>query len=315
MIGRNDPCWCGSGKKYKKCHMHEDAGRAAKKNGREARMVKSPEELEGMRRAGEFNGRLMDYVREQVKPGVSTAHLDRLAYDYTLDHGHKPACLGYHGFPKSVCTSINDVVCHGIPSTKEVLKDGDIVNVDLTTIVEGFHADSSETFMIGEVSDKARHLVEVTAIALLRGIDAVGPNVPLIEVSKAIEPYVKSQGCSVVRQYTGHGVGRKFHEFFTVYHHVDPDADDIVLRPGMTLTIEPMINLGSWKVVTDRVDGWTVRTRDGSLSAQFEHTIAVTETGAEILTLTPSQRRTGGILNVDGIALNIAGNTISRREN
>lgn len=266
-----------------------------------------------MRRAGEFNGRLMDYVRTLVKPGVSTAGIDRLAHEYTVDHGHTPACLGYHGFPKSVCTSINEVVCHGIPSPEEFLKEGDIVNVDLTTIVEGFHADSSETFMIGEVSPAARHLVHVTANALLRGIEAVQPGAHLSEIGKAIEPYVTAEGCSVVRQYTGHGIGRKFHEFFTVYHHVDPDADDIVLRPGMTLTIEPMINQGSWQVVTDRADGWTVRTKDRALSAQFEHTIAVTETGAEVVTLTPSQRAAGTILNVEGIALEGAVNALDRR--
>jgi methionyl aminopeptidase len=166
--------------------------------------------------------------------------------------------------------------------------------------------------MIGEVSPAARHLVKVTATALIRGIAAVRPGAALIDIAEAIEPYVQSQGCSVVRQYTGHGVGRKFHEFFTVYHHVDPDVDDITLRPGMTLTIEPMINRGSWKVVTDRVDGWTVRTRDRSLSAQFEHTIAVTDTGSEVLTLTPSQRRTGTILNVKGISLDVAGGDAER---
>jgi methionine aminopeptidase, type I len=191
-------------------------------------------------------------------------------------------------------------VCHGIPSPDEILTDGDIVNVDLTTIVDGFYADSSETFMIGEVSEKARHLVDVTALAMIHGIDSVKPGVPLRTIAETIEPFVKSQGCSVVQQYTGHGVGNSFHEYFTVYHHVDPDCEPIILEPGMTFTIEPMVNLGRYEVVTDRRDGWTVRTKDGSLSAQFEHTILVTEEGSEVLTLTPSQRELNVRLKVDG---------------
>jgi len=305
-INRNDPCWCGSGKKYKRCHLFSDLNSpdteekpavVKSKN----RLVKTADEIDGMRRAGAFNGELMDHVRPFVKLGISTEELNTLVHEYTVSHGHTPACLGYHGFPKSVCTSRNNVVCHGIPSADEVLLDGDIVNVDLTTIVEGFYGDSSETFMIGNVSEKARHLVMVTANALLRGIDSVKPGRPLSVIGEAIEPYVTAQGCSVVRQYTGHGIGKKFHEAFTVYHHMDPDCDRILLEPGMTLTIEPMVNSGRYEVVTDKVDGWTVRTKDGSLSAQFEHTIVVTETGAEILTLTPSEKMAGIRLRVEGV--------------
>jgi methionyl aminopeptidase len=261
-------------------------------------MIKSPEEIEGMRKAGAFNGQLMDYIRPQVQAGISTEEINTLVHEYTVSHGHIPACLGYHKFPKSVCVSINDVVCHGIPSPDTILRDGDIVNVDLTTIVGGFHGDSSETFCIGEVSKEARHVVKVAAESLLRAIAAVGPGKPLSIVCRTIEPYAESQNCSVVRKYTGHGIGKKFHEFVTVCHHISDDCDDLTLQPGMTFTIEPMINLGSYQVLTSRLDGWTVRTKDGSLSAQFEHTILITETGVEVLTRTPSQIAAGTFLNL-----------------
>lgn len=307
MIERNDLCWCGSGRKYKKCHLFEDqkaeAASREKRQGqhRKKGLIKTPAEIEGMRAAGKFNGSLMDYIRPFVKAGVSTEYLNKLVHKHTVDAGHVPACLGYHGFPKSLCTSINNVVCHGIPSEKEIIKDGDIINIDLTTIAGGFYGDSSETFMIGKVSPEARHLVEITARALILGIDAVKPGVPLISIAEAIEPFVKSEGCSVVRQYTGHGIGKKFHENFTVYHHIDPDCEPIILEPGMTFTVEPMVNLGGYKVTTDEVDGWTVRTKDGSLSAQFEHTLLVTESGVEVLTLTPSQRSAGVRLEIGNL--------------
>ena len=308
MTERNEPCPCGSGKKYKKCHLSIDEQNRAKgaaalpkppklKKG----LIKSPEQIEIMRRCGRFNGELLDYIKPFVKEGAVTADLDRLVNEYVVKHGYKSACLGYKGYPKSCCISRNDVVCHGIPSPNERLQNGDIVNIDLTTIVNGFYGDSSETFFIGEVSKDARHLVETAARALIIGIDAVKPGLPLDAIGAAIEPYVKSRGCSVVKQYTGHGIGAKFHEFFSVYHHVEPDSDKIVMLPGMTFTIEPMINRGGWEVDTDKRDKWTVRTKDGSLSAQFEHTIAVTETGAEILTLTPSQKAAGVRLHAAGV--------------
>lgn len=304
-LERNAPCWCGSGKKYKKCHLNsdrEDGGTAQRSRTNAPSMLKTPQEQEGMRRAGAFNGRLMDYIRPFVKAGTSTGELDALARDFTLAHGHTPACLNYHGFPRSICTSVNNIVCHGIPSPEEILKDGDIVNIDFTSIVDGFHGDSSETFLIGDVSDEARHLVRVTARALVLGIRAALPGHPLSAIARAIEPYVKSQGCSVVRQYTGHGIGKAFHEFFNVFHHIAPDSDNVMLEPGLTLTIEPMVNLGSYHVITDPVDKWTVRTRDGSLSAQFEHTILITGSQPEILTLTPSQKQAGKMLVVAGMA-------------
>jgi methionyl aminopeptidase len=304
MIERNEPCWCGSGKKYKKCHLMADRkSSAAAKPAPEKRLTKTADEIEGMRQAGRFNGQLLEHIRPFIKAGIATKEIDRLVHEYTTGHGHRPASLGYHGFPASVCTSINNVVCHGIPSATEILVEGDIINIDLTTIVNGFYGDSSETFMIGAVSPKALHLVRVAATAMIRGMRAAGPGRHLRSIAEAIEPYVNRQGCSVVRQYTGHGIGKKFHEHFTVYHHRDPDCEDVTLQPGMTLTVEPMINGGGWQVTTDKVDKWTVRTRDGSLSAQFEHTILITEKGAEILTLTPSQRAAGILLSVPGMDL------------
>ena len=253
-----------------------------------------------MQQAGSFNGEVLDYIRPFVKAGITTEEINTLVHNFTVKHGHIPACLGYRGYPKSVCTSRNNVVCHGIPAPSETLVDGDIVNVDCTSIVNGYFGDSSETFMIGTVSEKARHLVMVTAEALVRGSRAAQAGSALRAIAEAIEPYVTSQGCSVVHQYTGHGIGRKFHEHFTVYHHIDPECEPVILAPGMTLTIEPMINLGGYEVVTDKNDGWTVRTKDGSLSAQFEHTILITKDEPQILTLTPSQRSAGVLLTVDG---------------
>lgn len=265
-------------------------------------MIKTATELDGMRRAGAFNGELMDYLRPYIKAGISTEKINNMAHDYTLQYGHTPACLGYHGFPKSLCSSINNVVCHGIPSPDEILKEGDIVNIDLTTIVDGFYGDSSETFLIGQVSSRARKLVAVTARSLVLAIERVKPGMPLSTIGDIIQPFVQSHGYSVVREYTGHGIGRGFHENFSVFHHRTPDCEKVILRPGMTFTIEPMINMGKYPVVTDKKDKWTVRTKDRSLSAQFEHTVAVTETGLEVLTLTPSQRESGQILNVVGMA-------------
>ena len=291
---RNDPCWCGSGKKYKKCHWDKDSRhRAPVQKKQSSSMIKTPDEIDGMRKAGAFNGEVLDYLRPYIKSGISTEEINTLAHTYTVDHGHIPACLHYNGFPKSLCISINNVVCHGIPSIHEVLKNGDIVNIDYSTIVNGFYGDSSETFIIGTVPPKVHDLVEVTAEALLRGIDAARSGEPIAAIAMAIEPFVNSKGFSVVRQYTGHGIGKAFHEFFNVFHHSASDNDDIILEPGMTLTIEPMINLGKYQVVTDPIDHWTVRTKDGSLSAQFEHTILITEHEPEILTLTPAQKLAG----------------------
>lgn len=302
MVGRNDLCWCGSGKKYKKCHLSKDE--EEKRNpGSSSAQDKMKAFISGMRAAGSFNGQVMDYIRPFVTAGISTLELNNLVHSYTVDHGHVPACLGYRGYPRSCCISVNNVVCHGIPSAKQVLQDGDIVNVDLTSIIRGYYGDSSETFLIGDVAPKAIDLVKVAAQSLLNAINIVAPGVHIKAIAKEIEPFAKSRGFSVVREFTGHGIGREFHEGFSVNHHIGYDYDNVVLEEGMTFTIEPMVNEGTWKTVTDRSDGWTARTKDGLLSAQFEHTLLVTETGVEVLTLTPAQREAGKTLIIEGVSL------------
>ncbi len=242
-------------------------------------------ELEGLRAAGRFNAQLMDYLRPRIQPGITTADLDQLAYAYTREHGHTPACLGYKGYPRSICTSINDVVCHGIPDAT-VLQEGDLVNVDLTTIVEGWYGDQSETFLLGEVASEARRLVQVTFDSLYVGIAAARPGGTVLEIGRAIYDYARKHRTEVVREYQGHGIGRNFHQEPGIPHYPYPGAAQDVLKPGMCFTIEPMLNLGVWRTKLDKTDGWTVRTVDGALSAQFEHTILMTEDGPEILTMT-----------------------------
>lgn len=242
-------------------------------------------EREGLRKAGRFNAQLMDFVREFVRPGVRTIELDRLVHDYTRDHGHIPACLGYKGYPNTICTSINNVVCHGIPSNT-ILRDGDIVNLDLTTIVDGWYGDQSETFMIGETSTAARRLVQTTFDALFVGIRAIKPFCSIYEISRAITDFAHPLGYSVVRDYQGHGIGRKFHQEPGIPHYPHQHTKNQILPPGVCFTVEPMLNGGTHQTTLDPRDGWTVRTADGMLSAQFEHTILLTEDGPEILTLT-----------------------------
>jgi len=249
------------------------------------RLLTTEAERNGMRKAGAFNAQVMDFIRPYVKEGITTGELDRLVHDYTIQHGHTPACLGYRGFPKSICTSVNEVVCHGIPGDY-VLKSGDIVNVDLTTIVDGWYGDQSETFLIGEVSDEARLLTQVTFECLYLGIRAIKPFGKVIDIGRAIQRHAHAYKFSVVRDYQGHGIGRVFHQDPGIPHYVHHSAARETILPGMCFTVEPMINLGTWKTVLDRSDGWTVRTADRQLSAQFEHTILVTEEGPEILTLT-----------------------------
>ena len=248
-------------------------------------LYNTEEEREGLRAAGRFNAQLMDFLREHVCGGTSTGHLDKLAYDYTLDNGHTPACLGYHGYPKTICTSVNEVVCHGIPNDVE-LAPGDIVNIDLTTIVHGWHGDLSETFLISDVSNEARRLAQVTHDALYKGIRACRANGRVTEIGHAIERFAGSHGYSVVREYQGHGIGREFHQEPGIPHFPSPGSNRDILRPGVCFTIEPMLNMGTWKTELDKSDGWTVRTADRKLSAQYEHTILMTEDGPEILTLT-----------------------------
>ena len=250
------------------------------------------EEREGLRAAGKFNAQLMDFLRTHIKEGVSTDQLDKLANQYTLDHGHTPACVGYLGYPKTICTSINEVVCHGIPNTRP-LKDGDIVNVDITTIVNGWYGDQSETFMIGNVSASAKRLVQTTHDALFVGIHAARPGGTVTEIGRAIQAFASHAGYSVVREYQGHGIGRDFHQEPGVPHFPSLNSNRDLLRPGTCFTIEPMLNIGSWKTRVDKKDKWTVRTIDGALSAQFEHTILMTEAGPEVLTFTQNGPQEG----------------------
>jgi methionyl aminopeptidase len=245
----------------------------------------SPEERAGLRAAGAFNGQLLDFLRPHVKVGVTTNQLDHLAEQYTRDHGHIPACYGYHGYPKVICTSVNDVVCHGIPNDVP-LKDGDIVNVDCTTIVNGWYGDSSETFMIGNVKPDVLGLVQAAFDALWVGIETVKPYSSVIEIGFSISKFGRLNGYGVVETFQGHGIGRQFHQDPGVPHVPFRKSRKDVLVPGVCFTIEPMLNQGVKETHGPLADGWTVVTADRLPSAQFEHQILMTETGPEILTKT-----------------------------
>jgi len=242
-----------------------------------------PHEIEKMRAAGHFAGELLDMVEGQIRAGLTTADIDRMVDEATRARGGISAPYRYHGFPAHCCTSVNDVVCHGIPDPQRVLCEGDIVNVDVTPILDGFHGDASRTFLIGEVSPIARKLVQDTYRSLWRGISMVRPGATTGDIGHAIQSFVEPRGYSVVRQFSGHGIGRLFHTAPAILHYGKPGAGERLVT-GMTFTIEPMINLGDWRCQVLR-DGWTAVTVDGSLSAQFEHTLLVTETGVEVLTL------------------------------
>ncbi|MDP9001029.1 MAG: type I methionyl aminopeptidase [Myxococcota bacterium] len=244
--------------------------------------IKSPKEIEAMRVVCRLAAATLLAVGDKIRPGMSTLEIDRLVHEHTISQGARPAPLHYRGFPKSVCTSVNDVVCHGIPDGY-TLRNGDIVNVDVTHIYEGFHGDTSATFYIGTPSVDARHVVEVARRALDIGIAQVRGGARLGDIGGAIQEYVESEGCSVVRDFVGHGIGRKFHDAPQVKHYGKRGTGER-LRAGMTFTIEPMVNLGAWEVNVDAQDKWTVRTNDGSLSAQFEHTVLVTPEGCDVLT-------------------------------
>lgn len=240
---------------------------------------------ERMREAGRFNAQLMDEVRKHIRAGITTEAIDKVVHEYTLDHGHTPATLGYMGFPKSCCTSVNDVICHGIPND-EVLRDGDIINVDLTSIVGGWFGDQSETFIIGQASAEAIAVTQAAFDCMYLGIEALTPGCMVSAIGDAIVKEAHARGFSVVREYVGHGLGQVFHQPPNIPHFPDRKARQQRLLPGMCFTVEPMINAGSRFTRLDKQDGWTVRTRDMRLSAQFEHTILMTEEGPEILTLT-----------------------------
>lgn len=246
-------------------------------------LIKTPEQIEGIRRSGVVNTGVLDLVAQEIKEGMSTAAIDKLVYDYTMDHGAIPAPLNYEGFPKSVCTSINEVVCHGIPSEHEILRDGDIINVDVSTILDGYYSDASRMFMIGNVSPEKRRLVEVTKECLEIGREAAKPFSFVGDIGHAIQKHAEKNGYSVVRDLCGHGVGLAFHEEPEVCHF-GRKGTGMLLVPGMVFTIEPMINMGTWHVFIDEADGWTVVTEDELPSAQWEHTFVMTETGLEVLT-------------------------------
>ena len=325
-LAANDPCWCGSGRKYKRCHRladldparaaaeqtrKEEAARAAERyvrpgrispprevpaqiarppyaddpkgrpGVRESSAPKDPETLEKMRRAGKAAAEVLQAVGAAVRPGITTDDLDAIAHEECIKRGGYPSPLGYNGFPKSLCTSVNEVICHGIPDST-VLKDGDIINLDVTIYLDGVHGDTNATFLVGEVDDDSLRLVQVTRECLDKGIAAVKPGGTVRDIGRAIQAHAEGHGYGVVRAFVGHGIGRAFHSEPQVFHYDNPQARQ-KLEPGMTFTIEPMITIGDWRhEMWD--DGWTAVTKDRSRTAQFEHTLVVTEDGAEILT-------------------------------
>lgn len=286
-LGRNDKCWCGSGIKYKKCHAAFDEKlEALQLKGHEIppeNIIKNTEQIEGIRKSSNITKGVLDLISQNIKEGMSTEELDKLAYDFTVAHGAIPAPLNYEGFPKSICTSINDEICHGIPSKEIILKSGDIINVDVSTILDGYYSDASRMYMIGAVSEEARRLVEVSKECLDLGIAAVKPWGFLEDIGAVIQEYAEQNGYSIVRDFGGHGVGLQFHEDPFV-PHIGHKGHGMVLAPGMIFTIEPMVNAGGYELFVDEENDWTALTADGSLSAQWEHTILVTEKGVEILT-------------------------------
>tara|TARA_R110000824_G_scaffold288508_3_gene476848 strand:+ start:190249 stop:191022 length:774 start_codon:yes stop_codon:yes gene_type:complete len=246
--------------------------------------IKTPEEITLMREAGRLAAEVLEMIEPFVQPGVSTGELDRICHEHIVSKQHAiPAPLNYNGFPKSICTSVNHVICHGIPSDSKILKSGDIINIDITVIKDGFHGDTSKMFLVGEVQNHAERLVKTTQEALYLAIDMVKPGVRLGDIGHAIQQYAESRHYSVVREYCGHGIGRIFHEEPQVLHYGRPGTG-LELQAGMTFTIEPMINAGARYTRLSKKDGWTVTTKDRRLSAQWEHTLAVNETGCEVLT-------------------------------
>lgn len=327
--GPNDPCWCGSGKKYKRCHQPLDVLSGLKGEGgavaarpaqrlamptktvkpfpqtprrtvpahiprpdyadsgrprapRSRSVVKTPEQIERMRAACRAARKVLDITKRAVRPGVTTDEIDAICHQAYIDLGGYPSTLNYHGYPKSLCTSVNEVICHGIPDTR-ALENGDIVNLDVTIYLNGMHGDLSETVFVGEVDEESRKLVRVTHECLMLGIGAIKPHGPISAIGKAIQAHAERHGYGVVRAFVGHGIGEQFHMDPQVPHYYDAAARAECV-PGMTFTVEPMINLGNWgHVVWD--DKWTAVTADLKRSAQFEHTVLVTDKGVEILTL------------------------------
>jgi methionyl aminopeptidase len=299
----NDPCWCGSGRKYKRCHKplegrvlpgdispmrsvpdhivkphYADTGDVRRLP---EERVKSPDVIDRMRHSCTLAAEILRLAGEFVRPGITTDEIDIYVHDLCIANGAYPSPLNYHGYPKSVCTSVNEVICHGIPDDRP-LQEGDIINLDVTTYIHGVHGDTNATFPVGEIDPQNRQLIDVTEECMWHGIDAVKPGQPLSDIGKAIENHAKKHRFGVVRSFIGHGIGENFHTDVQVLHYYDPRAS-MIMRPGMTFTIEPMITLGGWQ---HRMwdDDWTAVTADGKRTAQFEHTVLVTDTGVDILT-------------------------------
>ncbi|UDG81066.1 Methionine aminopeptidase [Candidatus Hartigia pinicola] len=253
-------------------------------------IIKTEEDIQKMRAAGHLAAEVLEMIAPNVKPGVSTGELDRLCHRYIVEVQHAiPACLNYHGFPKSVCISVNDVICHGIPSNNKILKDGDIVNIDVTVIKEAFHGDTSTMFILGKHTIQNKRLCRITQESLYLALRIVKPGIRLRTLGKTIQEFIERNNFSVVREYCGHGIGKNFHEEPQILHY---DADDhgIILQKGMAFTIEPMVNIGDYHIRTMN-DGWTVKTKDRSWSAQYEHTVVVTKNGCEIMTLRKEEEK------------------------
>lgn len=284
--GRNDPCWCGSGKKYKKCHIDfdekieefEGAGHIVPSH----EILKNAEQIEKIKESAKINIAVLNYVAEHIKAGISTAEIDKWVYDITTKMGGVPAPLNFEGFPKSVCTSINNEVCHGIPSEDVIIKDGDIINVDVSTNLNGYFSDSSRMFCIGNVSEENRKLVEETKNAVYEGLKQVKPWGFLGDMGQAVNDYVRSKGYSVVREVGGHGIGLEFHEDPWV-SYISKKGTEMLMVPGMIFTIEPMVNAGKPDIFVDEDNGWTIYTEDNSMSAQWEIQVLVTDDGYEII--------------------------------
>ncbi len=285
-LERNDPCWCGSGRKYKVCHFNtDDRINKYKQQGcivPPQNIIKSTAQIQGIRESGKVNNEVLDYISEQIQIGMSTEEINDLVNYKMKELGGIPATLGFEGYPKSVCTSINNEVCHGIPSNKVILKDGDIINVDVTTIFGGYFADASRMFCLGNVSEERKRLVAVARKAIDVGLEQARAWNFLGDIGQAINDFVRSNGCSVVREIGGHGIGNEFHEEPYV-SYVSKKGTEMLLVPGMVFTIEPMVNLGKPDVVLNKKNGWTVSTKDGKDSAQWEVTVLITDNGYEIL--------------------------------
>lgn len=283
---RNQPCWCGSGKKYKKCHWNFDEKLKQYENQGiivpSHEILKTPEQIRKIKESAKINIAILDYVAEHIQEGVSTQEIDNWVAKITAEAGAVAAPLNYEGFPKSVCTSVNEQVCHGIPSEDVVLKNGDIVNVDVSTILDGYYSDSSRMFCIGQVSPEKKKLVDVTRECVEKGLAQVKPWGFLGDMSQAVYEHAHANGFSVVREIGGHGIGLEFHEDPWV-GYIKKAGTGMLLVPGMMFTIEPMVNMGSHEIYVDDSDGWSVYTEDGLPSAQWEIMVLVTETGCEVI--------------------------------